>query len=40
MHDSKSGERVAGWYHLGYVALYIIATIWHLRAVKEHWNRI
>lgn len=40
MHDSKNGERVAGWFHFGYVMLYVIAAIWHLKAVKEHWDRI
>jgi hypothetical protein len=38
-HDSKDGERLAGWFHLGFAVMYIIAIGWHIRSTFEHWNR-
>lgn len=39
MHDDPQGERVAGWYHVGFTAAYVIAAIWHLKGALEHWRR-
>ena len=39
-HDSKKGESVAGWYHVGFCLLYVLAAFWHGKATMEHWNRM
>jgi len=39
-HDSKSGEKMAGWAHLAFSALYLFAMMWHGKAALEHWGRI
>jgi len=38
-HDSKAGERLAGWTHFAFAALYVAALVWHVRAAREHWRR-
>lgn len=38
-HDSKQGERVAGWVHLSFVALYILALAFHIDGAYEHFKR-
>jgi hypothetical protein len=39
-HDSKDGERLAGWYHWGFAAMYFFAMLWHSRGALEHWGRL
>jgi len=38
-HDSKGGEKLAGWTHFAFAALYLAALVWHLDATLEHWRR-
>ena len=38
-HDDERAERLAGWFHLGFVALYLIAAFWHLRGAQPHFKR-
>lgn len=40
IHDSRQGEILAGWTHLGFAVLYIAALLWHLKAAKEHWDEL
>lgn len=37
-HEEKRSQIVAGWYHLGYVALYLVAAVWHFRGALEHFR--
>ena len=39
MHDDESGELLAGWWHVGFFAMYAIAGLWHLKSALEHWGR-
>jgi hypothetical protein len=39
MHDDRQGEKIAGWYHLGFAAAYILAAIWHFRGARDHFRR-
>lgn len=38
-HDDQKSERVAGVWHLIYVALYVVAAAWHFKGALEHWRR-
>lgn len=38
-HESRKSEQIAGWYHVGFVALYLVAAFWHLRGATEHFRR-
>ena len=40
MHDSKDGEKIAGWSHVLFTGLYVVAAIWHFKSALEHWERI
>lgn len=37
-HEEPGSQRVAGWYHIGFAALYAVAIIWHLRGAFEHFK--
>jgi len=37
-HEEPGSQRVAGWYHIGFAALYAVAIIWHLRGAFEHFT--
>jgi len=39
-HDSPSGEKLAGWFHFGFAAMYFAALIWHIKSAFEHWERV
>jgi len=38
-HDSKRGEKLAGWTHFAFAALYAAAIVWHFKATLEHFRR-
>jgi hypothetical protein len=35
-HEEKRSQTIAGIFHLGYVALYLVAAVWHFRGSLEH----
>jgi hypothetical protein len=37
-HETPKSQLVAGLYHLGFAALYIIAALWHARGAVEHFK--
>jgi len=39
MHDDPGGEKLAGWTHLAFAALYVLALGWHIRSAFEHFDR-
>lgn len=39
-HDDAGGEKLAGWYHIGFAAMYFFALLWHMRSAREHFNRL
>lgn len=39
-HDSKKGEKVAGLFHLGFAAMYVLTFLWHAKAAVDHWKRL
>jgi hypothetical protein len=39
-HDDASGEKLAGWWHVGFWAMYMIAGAWHFKSALEHWRRL
>ena len=38
-HDSKGGEKLAGWFHFTLGVLYLAAMGWHVYSAVEHWRR-
>ncbi len=38
-HDSERGQMLAGFFHLGFAALYVGALLFHLVGAKEHFER-
>ena len=37
-HESHGSQLVAGIYHIGFAALYLIALVWHLRGAGQHFQ--
>ena len=39
-HDDPRGERIAGWWHIGFAVAYLIAGFWHLSGARDHFHRV
>jgi hypothetical protein len=39
-HDNESGEKLAGWSHVLFTGMYVVAAIWHFKSALEHWSRM
>lgn len=37
-HETPKSQLVAGLYHIGFAALYLIAALWHMRGSVEHFK--
>lgn len=35
-HETPKNERLAGYFHLGFAALYLLACLWHIKGAREH----
>ena len=39
-HDDPRGERIAGWFHIGFFAMYFLAGLWHLKGARDHFRDV
>jgi hypothetical protein len=37
-HEEKGSQVLAGWYHVGFAVLYLVALIWHFEGAHEHFS--
>jgi len=37
-HEEPGSQRVAGWYHIGFAAMYLVALLWHLNGAHQHFQ--